>query len=906
MLRRLLDLREDERRPAWIAFVTLLTIMAGHALLETARDALFLASLPAAHLPFVYIAVAAVAWAISHLEPRLRPDDCASALSRTLVVAAIVTAGFWFFLGSAGRAGLYVLYVWSAVVASLAVAGFWLMLGERFTVTQAKRVYALVGTAGVLGAVAGAAIAGIVAANVSARYLLLIAAGFLALASVGPHWLTRRKGRIQRAQEDAPKLGPELPNNPYVIRLALLALLAAMTFTVVDYAFKSTVAARVPVEELGTFLAKTYFVLNLLSLLAQLALVQSAVRVLGVTGALVLLPLGLLGGGVGLFVTAGLFSALALKGMDGSLRYSLHRTTVELLYVPMSDRARTRSKTTIDVVVQRAAQAVGSLGILLALWAGASPRVFGIAIVVLCALWLGVAVSMRSHYFDLFRQTLKESAAQPKVAFPELDLSSLESIIATLNSRNDLEVVAALDYLRDEGRARLIPALILYHPSSEVVVHALGILVESKRDDFLVIAERLVEREDVTIRTAALRAIAACRPEREQLERFAASKCKALSVTAQVGLVGAGWMSQVDALERFDAIIDEASPIAMTALAEAIAARPSVYFEDVLIRLGKAEDNGVKLAALRAMARAPSARYLSILTHMLPVRELRGEARSTLLAMGDTALSYLGGALADEDRSLAVRRHLPRTIMRFEATKAAPVLLEQVAVESDGVVRYKILRALGKLRMEYPDLALDGDALQELISRTISRTYELVEWRAALERGAEASPERKTDAQGLLQQLLLDKETNGIERLFRLLGLSYSGENVETLYRGLRSPRPDVQASSRELIEKLLSGSLRDAVLGLMDNAPAEVRLRSAGPYHSPTEKSYELVVQDLVSVSSESIRSLAMYHAAELGLSRLQAHIEALAGVDTPAASRRIAERALEILERSPRLVEA
>jgi HEAT repeat protein len=244
--------------------------------------------------------------------------------------------------------------------------------------------------------------------------------------------------------------------------------------------------------------------------------------------------------------------------------------------------------------------------------------------------------------------------------------------------------------------------------------------------------------------------------------------------------------------------------------------------------------------------------------------------------------------------------------MRFDASRAAPALLEQLATEVDGVVRYKLLRALGKLRVEHPTLKLDGQVIEELIGRTVSRMYELVEWRAALEAGTGDADDRKTDAQQLLVQLLLDKETNGIERLFRLIGLGYDSENVETLYRGLRSRRPAVRASSRELLESLLSGPLQEAVLGLVDEAPAKVRLSAAGPFHQPVEKTYETALQELIEVDSESIRSLAMYHAAELGLSRMQAHIEATLDTEGAPASRRIRQSALDLLLDRPKLVGA
>lgn len=47
MLKQLGDVHPDARRGVAAAFLTLLGLLAAHSLLETARDALFLARLPA-------------------------------------------------------------------------------------------------------------------------------------------------------------------------------------------------------------------------------------------------------------------------------------------------------------------------------------------------------------------------------------------------------------------------------------------------------------------------------------------------------------------------------------------------------------------------------------------------------------------------------------------------------------------------------------------------------------------------------------------------------------------------------------------------------------------------------------------------------------------------------------------
>ena len=61
LLGALTGVRGEERRSAFAALFTLASFMAGHALLETARDALFLASWPASALPWAYLAIAGLA-----------------------------------------------------------------------------------------------------------------------------------------------------------------------------------------------------------------------------------------------------------------------------------------------------------------------------------------------------------------------------------------------------------------------------------------------------------------------------------------------------------------------------------------------------------------------------------------------------------------------------------------------------------------------------------------------------------------------------------------------------------------------------------------------------------------------------------------------------------------------------
>jgi ATP:ADP antiporter, AAA family len=70
MARSLPAVRREERRGTAFAFLTIFGTLAAHTLLETARDALFLARLPASRLAIVYLMIAAVAVVLARRSSR--------------------------------------------------------------------------------------------------------------------------------------------------------------------------------------------------------------------------------------------------------------------------------------------------------------------------------------------------------------------------------------------------------------------------------------------------------------------------------------------------------------------------------------------------------------------------------------------------------------------------------------------------------------------------------------------------------------------------------------------------------------------------------------------------------------------------------------------------------------------
>lgn len=909
----LLDIKDDERRNTYAAFATLFAITTGHTVLETARDAIFLAKIPASRLPWMNLIIVAAALGLAKLGSKKAKTDSKGGVTAALVFGALVTSVFWFVLPKSGAPSpnaLYALYVWSGLFASWAMVQFWTLLGRIHTMTQAKRLYGFIGAGAVLGAVIGAVFARFAMAMFAPRTSLLVAAVTFAVATLPT--LAIVVPDLPRAEAPPSSEKPTMPmsagfgllwQNPFARRVLAIGLVSVLTVGIGDYLFKSRIAAEsTDPAHLGAQLSTFYAITNSLSLVAQLFVAPWLFRAQGVQRALFLFPALLMGAAATVLVTGGnLFSAVGVKVVDGVLRYSVHKTTMELLLVPVPDLTRERIKPITELIGTRGGQALASILILgLVAVSAANPLVLG-AIVLLCAtLWLALVVTIRSLYIDVFRETLRSGGLSGKAELPELDLGALETIFAGLNSTSDTTVLASLDLLAEQRRERLIPALILYHPSRDVVVRALEIFTQHKRTDFVPVADRLNNHPDREVAAAALRARTAVMPDRGILLERLEDECPQVSVTALTALMARDWITEEEAERHIDRFRAARSLKVAAELARAIRdvapfsdgkrGRFDDRFDDLLVRFGEmlaaktelsaeeertigvSDDENlmpdfyatqsleivVRLEVARAMEARRSPRFVPVLVGMLARHELRHTARSALLAIPDT-LDALTDALADVSLPHAVRFHIPRTIALFEPAEAAKRLVARLGEETDGGVRFKILRALIKLRGREPRLPLDEAILASTAEKTMDHVAVLRDWRAAL--AAHAPPEVETQgelraaAHHLLYDLLRDKETHATQRLFLLLQLIHR-EDFDDIWRGLRSKNAKTRASSVELIENILRPPLRQRVLALVAEAPAPSKLAS-----------YEAVLQEVLAKGGTTLRMIAEVRATELDI---------------------------------------
>lgn len=348
-------------------------------MIKTGRDAVFFQEGGLRKLPIVYIwiAVAAIPAAIFHLRAL---DRWGARKTRTSIffVTALLFLPFIPFIDVGHPKALTLFFIFVPPIFAAVFAGAWLLASDLLEGADGallRKVYTRIGAASMVGGISGGFLSKLLSLIVEPRYLVaggasvLIGTGLLVAHAhkVNPvEMLTRKPDRTagnKAAREPLGSTQTILIRQRYTLVLIGISALATIAALYIDFQFYAT--ATITGNSNAQFFANFYIVLNLVSLVIQLVVAPRLQARLGVIGALLLLPTALLGG-------AGLFSfwsivqgRTVLKVLEGGLKSSIHRSMWEQVYLPINRKFRDMAKMIVDGAVQRMAEGLGSVALLI-------------------------------------------------------------------------------------------------------------------------------------------------------------------------------------------------------------------------------------------------------------------------------------------------------------------------------------------------------------------------------------------------------------------------------------------------------------------------------------------------------------------------------------------------------------
>ena len=380
------------------------------------REAAFLTVYPATALPMVTIAAAALTLALVPLFSRaLERFSAQGVVSTGFALSGAAYALEWAAYG-AGRWVVVVIYLHLAAVGAMLFSGFWSIVSERSDPASARAGYGRISAAGTAGGLLGSLAAERVAATMAPEGILILLAALHLLCATGVVVM----GRTQPLLAGPPALDTERSTTRsalgrYVRTIGVFVVLMSATLTIIEFRLKFNARAAIGTgPDLLRFFALYFGTTQALSFVAQTVSAPWVSR-LGIAGTVNVLPAG---AGAAALVTS-LFPfwpvITMLAGVASVLRNSLFRNGYELLFVPLDARTRSRAKTTLDVLCDRAGEAGGSGIVQLALIASLASITGSllIATVILAAAAVWVGRRFSALYVDVLGQQLLTFGGAP-------------------------------------------------------------------------------------------------------------------------------------------------------------------------------------------------------------------------------------------------------------------------------------------------------------------------------------------------------------------------------------------------------------------------------------------------------------------------------------------------------------
>jgi AAA family ATP:ADP antiporter len=847
VLRPVVALHGGERTVALLMFAYSFLAMTAWNILRPLTKSKFISDLGADNVPWVMLGAGIIIGLVMHQYTRaIRRLPRSWVIPVTQIGITVLLVVFWALLRTEAVWVGVAFYVVGLILGLLLISQFWTLANDIYDARQAKRLFGFIGGGASLGGALGAGITTGIVQRAGSENTVLVGAAALVCCTVVVILILRRhrlKGGTELSLEEEGVSAREalrlLRESPHVKIIALVIGFAAAGAQIID--LQLSMVAEAASEgggegAIAEFLARIQFYVSLAGFVVQIGLTRWIHRSFGLGVALMLLPVALGGSALLILITGAFWAASFARVLDATLRYTVDKTTREVLFLPLPAELKYRAKPFIDVTADRFAKATAAVLLLVLVqpWGlSLDWRELSYASISMMAIWIVAALSARRQYLRAFRRSIGDQTIAPEAIRTEVgDTATIETLVEELSNPDPGAVLYAMSMLETFDKRNLIPPLLLQHESPEVrarALRSLGAVRSRIAIRWKPAVERMTHDPDVDVRAAALRALAEFSHEDAMvlMRRHLSDPEPRVAVTAAVGLANSSSPDDIDAaeatLKRLIADTRDAGRAGRQEAAIALAHISLPHFRPLLVPLLHDHDVRVVEAAIRS-ARALGATdglFLPGLISLLGHRVLKTAARDALVGYGEPIVDALAYALRDTREASWVRRHIPTTIAAIPSQSSMDVLIAALE-DPDGFLRYKAIAAIERLHRDHPEFSYPAASVERLLLQEASRYYNFLALQHDFVRNA---PEQRSL---LLGRALAEKLTRVLDRIYRLLGLLYEAGDVAAARHTIEHGEPRRRAAAVEYLDTLLKGAVRKRVLPILDETSVAEKLRHA------------------------------------------------------------------------------
>lgn len=898
LLRKVVVLRDGESTVAMLMFAYSFLAMTSHTIQKNVSQSKFIDQLGAANYPWFLLVAGFLIGALMHFySGAWRRITRRYVIPLSQIGIVVVLLVLWALLRTGAAWVTIALNFLSLFFGTFLTSQFWTLANDVYDARQAKRLFGFIGGGACLGGAFGAAIINAFVKEVGSDNLLPVSAAALTMCAVIVLVVVRQYPTGQHLAGEERGVGVQeairlLVESPHLRTLALVVGFAAAGAAVVDQQVKMLAdATKNDAESIAAFLAKITLYVSLAGFFVQIALTSRIHRSLGILFALLLLPFGLTTSATLILLTGAAWAVAGARVLDTTLRYSLDKTTREVLFLPLPPDLRYRAKPFIDVTMDRFAKAVTAVLLLVLVqpWGlGLHWQQLSYATLIMTSIWIGMALVARREYLRSFRASIDARAIAPDTVRTNVtDAATIETLVEELSNPDESAVLYAIEMLEALDKRNLITPLLLQHDSPRVRARTLKAIALSRSraaTAWMSTVERMVQDEDVDVRAAALRALAELAHEDAAvlMRRHLGDAEPRVVVTAAIALANSGQPADVaaadDALRKLIADTRDSAALGRAEVANALAHIDNPRFRPLLVPLLYDRDTRVVRKAIdsaREMG-ASDGLFVPGLLSLLGHRALKADARDALVGYGELIIDALAHALLDQREQVWIRRHIPATLALLGTERAMHALVTALD-DPDGFLRFKAIAAIEQIRREHPTIICPRTVLEALVVKETSRYYNGLTLHQNL-------LHHTTDArQSLLSIALEDKLHRAVDRIYRILGLIYHADDVAAARQTIERGEGRRRAAAVEYLDNLLGGVVRKRVMPILDDTPLSDKVRYANLVLKSRPRDLEDTLAQLVHEDDPVIAAAAIHFVGQRQLWSLNDDLEYVATHRSP-----------------------
>jgi ATP:ADP antiporter, AAA family len=848
---KLFDFREGEERRVFLMWTYIFLIITALMIIKPVVSALFLSTFGVERLPQVFILMAITAAVVSTIYSNLlKTNNLYKLIHLTLISTAALFALFWLLLTFQvlGDITLYVFYIAVAIFAVISSSQFWIMANNIFNAREAKRLFGFIGSGAITGGIVGGYLTNLLVGLIGSENLILVFLLFIALSLQILKKLWQEKSPSIVSGNENSGINQPLKSNPwlYIKNSKHLTILAALvgigvfTGKLVEFQYSAIASELITdSDQLTAFFGFWFSNLNIITLVIQLLVTRRIVGVYGVGTSLFFLPVAILLGAGSLLFFPELWAAILIKLCDGSLKNSVNKAGMELLFLPVAIDIRTQAKSFIDIFVDSFATGLsGILLIILSVIFNINTQQVSLLIIFIIGIWIFLIFKIRKEYLNSFRLKIEIVESDQKKEIDLTKISVFSGIEKVLKEGTDKQILQVLKMLRNTLNQRLLVPYsnLIGHESPLVRLEVLKQLYFYKDGDLSALIKPFVDDENLDIRSEALHyvyqktgyekynllsdylnhedyklrsaaIICTARESRENLHLKNLFKIEETIISELTRVKNLNKQNEIIALKRSCArAIGEAHLKSLFPLL-------NILLQDPQADVVKAAIIGAGLSKEREFG--------PLLIQLLKDPVYWSFTQTALVNFGANIIDILSSHLRNPYVDIKARINIPKVMAEIEQQKSVDELFRSLTVK-ERPLRNEVINALFKLRRNAPQLQFMESEIMELIFTeaddylfTLSFLYNQTE----LELKNPSSNGKIKEARESLIKDLENRLDYKLKRIFIMLGLKYPPIDIQNAYVGISSSDSELRMNAVEFLDNLLDKDLKKVIVPIAESA---------------------------------------------------------------------------------------